>query len=213
MYCVKDRRVTMTHEKFNLLFRDHGKHWCHEVLKVGGPSGPVTDNFRWPGFNSGGQKQKPIINICRWVIIQVKSVCLSISLYVHAVTFEPLKLENSFQYADTFETHLGKFDCQRHWAIARINKENWYFTFFFNFFRGHKSFLWGHWYLSFGLLVMSALGFKAQIHPSSVCFLACVQWIPQVHLQCDTCKPLYGQHGSPSHSQHAFSRGRMPQFE
>ena len=38
--------------------------------------------------------------------------------------------------------------------------------------------MWGHWYHCFGFLVMSALGFKARVDPS----LACVQWIPQIHL-------------------------------
>ena len=33
-------------------------------------------------------------------------------------------------------------------------------------------FLWGHLYPCFGLLVMSALGFKARVDPSLVCFLA-----------------------------------------
>ena len=27
-------------------------HECHLVLEVGGPSGPVTDKFRWPRSNS-----------------------------------------------------------------------------------------------------------------------------------------------------------------
>ena len=40
------------------------------------------------------------------------------------------------------------------------------FEHFFNkFFGGHKSFLWGHWYPCFGLLVTSALGFKAGVVP------------------------------------------------
>ena len=34
---------------------------------------------------------------------------------------------------------------------------------FFKIFRGHKSFLRGHWYPCFGLLVMSALGFQARV--------------------------------------------------
>ena len=41
------------------------------------------------------------------------------------------------------------------------------------FFGGHKSFLWGHWYPCFGLLVISALGFKARVDPLA-CFVACV---------------------------------------
>ena len=31
------------------------------------------------------------------------------------------------------------------------------------FFVGHESFLWGHWYPCFGLLLTSALGFKAMV--------------------------------------------------
>ena len=40
----------------------------------------------------------------------------------------------------------------------------WEFSSFFkNFFGGHESLLWGHWYPYFGLLVMSPLGFKARV--------------------------------------------------
>ena len=81
---------------------------------------------------------------------------------------------------------------------------------FLKIFGGHESFLWGHWYPCFGLLVTSPLGFKARVDPLLVCFLACVQWIPEIHLWCDTCWPLGGQHGSQLHSLHACSRGRMP---
>ena len=31
---------------------------CHQVLKVGGPSRALSDNFRWARFNSGGSKHK-----------------------------------------------------------------------------------------------------------------------------------------------------------
>ena len=33
-------------------------------------------------------------------------------------------------------------------------------------------------------------GFQSQGGPSLVCFLICMQWIPQIHLWCDTCWPL-----------------------
>ena len=46
--------------------------------------------------------------------------------------------------------------------------------FFFFCFGGHKSFSWGHWYPCFGLLVVSALGFKARVDAFFACFLACV---------------------------------------
>ena len=56
--------------------------------------------------------------------------------------------------------------------------------------------LWRHWYPSFGILVMSALGFKARVDPSLACYIAFMQWTPQIHLWCDTCWPHDCQHGS-----------------
>ena len=77
-----------------------------------------------------------------------------------------------------------------------------FFFFFLKIFGGHKSFSWGHWYLYFGLLAMSPLGFKARVDPSLVCFVACMQWIPDIHLWCDTCWLYRGQHGSWAFSIH-----------
>ena len=57
-------------------------------------------------------------------------------------------------------------------------------------FGGHQSFLWGHWYSYFVLMVTSTLGFKVRLDPLLTCFLACVQRIPQIHLWRDTCWPL-----------------------
>ena len=67
--------------------------------------------------------------------------------------------------------------------------------FVYNFWRA-RVILWDHWYPCFGLLVMSALGFKARVDPSLACFIACVQWIPQINLWCNACWPPDGQHGS-----------------
>ena len=36
--------------------------------------------------------------------------------------------------------------------------------------------------------------FKAKVDPLIACF-TCVQWIPQIHLWCYTCRPLCSQHG------------------
>ena len=47
--------------------------------------------------------------------------------------------------------------------------------FYKNIFGGHKSFLWGHWYPVFGLLVTYGLCFKARVDPLNTCFLACLQ--------------------------------------
>ena len=49
----------------------------------------------------------------------------------------------------------------------------WHTNFFVNFFGGHKFFSWGQWYPSFGLLVTSALIFKARVDSS----LECLTWI------------------------------------
>ena len=74
------------------------------------------------------------------------------------------------------------------------------------------SFLWGHWYPCFRLLVMSALGFKARV--DIACMLSCLHATPQIHPLWDTFWPLDGHHGGLSQSLHAsFSRGRMPGFE
>ena len=63
------------------------------------------------------------------------------------------------------------------------------------------SFLWDFlWYPSFGLLVTSALGFKARV--DLACTLSCLHTIPQIHLWCSTCQPLDSQHGSLSRSLH-----------
>ena len=58
-------------------------------------------------------------------------------------------------------------------------------------------FLLGHWYPCFGLLVASPLGFKVRvtslIHAwqRHMCYI-----FPEIHLWCDTCRPLVGHHGS-----------------
>ena len=44
-------------------------------------------------------------------------------------------------------------------------------------FGGHKSFLWGYWYSSFGLVVISALDFKDIVDPSFVFFITCLKFL------------------------------------
>ena len=44
-----------------------------------------------------------------------------------------------------------------------IYHETWLNWVFLKIFGGHESFLWGHWYPYFGLLVTSSLGFKARV--------------------------------------------------
>ena len=70
-------------------------------------------------------------------------------------------------------------------------------SFFKKQFGRHKSFLWGHWYPCFGLLVMSPLGFKARVGSlipnwwRFICYM-----LPKIHFWWDTCQPLDTKHGS-----------------
>ena len=52
---------------------------------------------------------------------------------------------------------------EQHFSHTIVPEVLWLKIFFLKFFGGHESFLWGHWYPCFGLLVTSALGFKARV--------------------------------------------------
>ena len=63
-------------------------------------------------------------------------------------------------------------------------------------FVGHKSILWGPWSSTSGAVTN---GFQSQgmiILP--VCFITCIQHIPQIYLWCNTYRPLGVQYGSPA---------------
>ena len=44
--------------------------------------------------------------------------------------------------------------------------------------------------------VACSLGFQDSMDPLLFCFLTCIQWIPQLHLWCNTCWSLDKQHGN-----------------
>ena len=69
------------------------------------------------------------------------------------------------------------------------------FSFFFKKkFGGHQSFLWGHWYPCFGLLVTSWLGFKARVGPLA-CMLCCLCFMDSSDSPLvNTCWLLGNQH-------------------
>ena len=70
-------------------------------------------------------------------------------------------------------------------------------TFFLKIFGGYESFLWGHWYPCFGLLVISPLGFKARVGNLIRAWWRRMHYtFPEIHLWCDTCWPLGSQHGN-----------------
>ena len=54
---------------------------------------------------------------------------------------------------------------------------------------GHRPYFWCRWYPCFGLLVMSAMGFKTRVDLSLACFLASLLFLGQIRLWCDTCWP------------------------
>ena len=74
-------------------------------------------------------------------------------------------------------------------------------NFFLKFLEDISPFLWGRWWL----LMTSALGFKATVEPLFLSFLICVQWTPQIHLWCDTCYRLDGQHGGRAFLVHTLA--------
>ena len=45
------------------------------------------------------------------------------------------------------------------------------------------------------VFLTSTLGFKARVDPSLACFLASMQWIPKIHVSCNTCWRFGSQHG------------------
>ena len=107
-------------------------------------------------------------------------------------------------YFTTFASRWHKCTC----LMLSTKNENWHMMIFPGLihwtgqfflknliFWGHQPFLWGHWYPYFGLLVIYTLGFKARVYLSLRCFLACVQWIPQIHLWYNNCWPLDSQYG------------------
>ena len=64
------------------------------------------------------------------------------------------------------------------------------FFCYFSILEGHKSLKWGLWCPCFGLLVIIAMCFEAGIDPLLVCFQTWLQWIPQIHLRCNTYSTL-----------------------
>ena len=46
---------------------------------------------------------------------------------------------------------------------------------------------------------------KARVDLSFAFFVTCMQWIPQIHLWCDTCWPLGSQHGSLAFLTHVLA--------
>ena len=57
---------------------------------------------------------------------------------------------------------------------------------------GNYNRVWSHWYPCFILLVTSALRFKTTEDLLLGWFIACTQWIPQIHLWCNMAdKPFW----------------------
>ena len=70
--------------------------------------------------------------------------------------------------------------------------------FFLNFIWGHQFFLCGHWYACFGFWWCLGMTLKPRADPlACVCFVACMQWVSQIHPWCCTCWAPRGKHGDP----------------
>ena len=101
----------------------------------------------------------------------------------------------------TFSKWIFVVNCISHHILAKLShacrfciSSNFFLK---KFFGGLKSFLWGHWYHCFGLLVTYPLGFKARVGsliPTWQRHMCCI--FPEIQLWCDTCWPLCGQHGN-----------------
>ena len=97
------------------------------------------------------------------------------------------------------------FNISLHWDETTLSAKGIGEILFWNFFfRGHQSFLWGHWYPYFVLLVMLALGFKTRVDLLN-CLRTFAQRIPQIHFWSATCWPLGGQHGRRTVSIHVLA--------
>ena len=70
------------------------------------------------------------------------------------ITFSTVNMNYSWAGGHVNESHSRKLSQHSTSSIRLV------FMYFFNIFGGHKSFLWGHSYSCFGLLVTSALGFS-----------------------------------------------------
>ena len=98
----------------------------------------------------------------------------SISSLLCVVSFQLKKLRIIWDF-------LGK-SLRRIFAVAfclrnyKMNAKQSFWVFFQTF-GGTKSFSWGHYYPSFGLLITSAQGFKAKVDPALLYFLTTVQLI------------------------------------
>ena len=128
-------------------------------------------------------------------------------LYVTHSSFEFSRNTPSWQHRHFRRTSNGdKWEIVESWISFNANRHftscfefilNWLISLsflFLKFFGEHKSFLWGHWYPCFGLLMTFPLGFQPYSHLAEA-YLLHISW-DEIHLWCDTCWPLSSQHGS-----------------
>ena len=90
----------------------------------------------------------------------------------------------------TFNTRASVYTRALVYLVSSCDK-CWTFFFFFNkFFKDISPFCG-----SIGILFWTfALDFKARVDLWIACFLACMRWIPEINLRCNTCWPRDSQH-------------------
>ena len=89
-----------------------------------------------------------------------------------------------------------KSDVTNHAKYVNKNMPHYvgfFFVFFLNFWRTRVLFM-GPLISLFWTSGDVCPGFQSQ--GGLTCMLSCLRAIPQIHLWCDTCQPLDGQHGS-----------------
>ena len=149
----------------------------------------------WQRTKSVNNRMKFIGVAALLIITQSSKIQSSENSSIHASLILNNNCLSNFRWISWIQPESMKYV----WRLHKVFKV----LFLKNFWRTWVLFGGGHWYPYFGLLVTSPLGFKARVDLSLVCFVACMQWIPEIHLWCNTCWLYKCQHGSRSHSLHA----------
>ena len=136
-------------------------------------------------MNSVDKQDKNKQTRCFPIILFLITVSVFLSFINHSPFNPDISSRISHSGFSTNRTH--GFRVYSHCIITNV--KTIFFDVFFLIFGGHMSFLWGHWYPCFGLLVMSALGFKARVESLArfLAFLLCL-WPVDVKVTSWTCK-------------------------
>ena len=131
----------------------------------------------------------------------------------------PVSFEENLRLSECFRLKLRRLISLSSWVSNLSNTKSQYCKLFFKIFWRTGVRYMGQWYPFFGLLVMSPLGFKATVGSLICTWQWCTCYtLSEIHLWCDTCRPLGGQHtcealvgletGSYHATSHSVTSGR-----